>query len=100
MDSELVVHDGGCHCKNVRWRVRAATSVVVWSCDCSNCSMRGNTHFIVPAERFEALGCVDPGTLSSVEVFQTPSAYGHLIIRNQNRNPGVIYGAESELAEV
>lgn len=112
MDSELAVHDGGCHCKNVRWRVQAATSVVAWSCDCSNCSMRGNTHFIVPAERFELLGnseqflttysfgthtakhtfckvcgitsfyyprsnpdgvavtyrCVDPGTLSSVEV--------------------------------
>ncbi|PRQ45468.1 hypothetical protein RchiOBHm_Chr3g0491731 [Rosa chinensis] len=56
MESEMTVHDGGCHCKNVRWRVQAPTNVVAWSCNCSNCSMRGNTHFIVPYERFELLG--------------------------------------------
>ncbi|KAI5339611.1 hypothetical protein L3X38_018883 [Prunus dulcis] len=56
MDSEMVVHEGGCHCKKVRWRVQAPTGVVAWSCNCSNCSMRGNTHFIVPADRFELLG--------------------------------------------
>ncbi|XP_031107523.1 centromere protein V [Ipomoea triloba] len=112
MDSELVVHNGGCHCKRVRWRVRAPSSVVAWVCNCSDCSMRGNTHFIVPSEKFELLGdseqflttytfgthtakhtfckvcgitsfyiprsnpdgtavtfrCVDPGTLSHVEI--------------------------------
>ena len=52
----MAVHDGGCHCKNVRWRVQAPAKVVAWSCNCSNCSMRGNTHFIVPSERFELLG--------------------------------------------
>lgn len=56
MDSETVVHNGGCHCRNVRWRVRASTSVVAWDCNCSNCFMRANTHFIVPAEMFELLG--------------------------------------------
>ncbi|XP_041002424.1 centromere protein V [Juglans microcarpa x Juglans regia] len=56
MDSETVVHNGGCHCRNVRWRVRAPTSIVAWDCNCSNCFMRTNTHFIVPAERFELLG--------------------------------------------
>ncbi|KAL6225828.1 PREDICTED: centromere protein V-like [Fragaria vesca subsp. vesca] len=56
MESEMAVHDGGCHCKNVRWRVQAPAKVVAWSCNCSNCSMRGNTHFIVPSERFELLG--------------------------------------------
>ncbi|GLU10642.1 hypothetical protein SLE2022_274290 [Rubroshorea leprosula] len=56
MESESVVHQGGCHCKRVRWRVRAPSSVVVWKCDCSNCSVRGNIHFIVPSESFEVLG--------------------------------------------
>lgn len=56
MDSELVMHSGGCHCRKVKWRVQAPKSVVAWDCDCSNCSMRRNTHFIVPAERFELLG--------------------------------------------
>ncbi|GLT67993.1 hypothetical protein SLA2020_402580 [Shorea laevis] len=56
MDSETVVHSGGCHCRNVRWQVRAPTSVVASDCNCSDCFMRANTHFIVPAERFELLG--------------------------------------------
>ncbi|PRQ45465.1 hypothetical protein RchiOBHm_Chr3g0491691 [Rosa chinensis] len=56
MESEMTVHDGGCHCKNVRWRVQAPTKVVAWSCNCSICSMRGNTNFVVPSERFELLG--------------------------------------------
>ncbi|XP_052189777.1 uncharacterized protein LOC127799619 [Diospyros lotus] len=112
MDSEMVVHNGGCHCGSVRWRVRAPSSVVAWQCNCSDCYMRGNTHFIVPLDRFELLGdgkqflttytfgshtakhtfckvcgitsfyaprsnpdgiavtykCVDPGTLSHVEI--------------------------------
>ncbi|KAL9272980.1 Centromere protein V-like protein [Drosera capensis] len=112
MDSDLVMHCGGCHCRSVRWQVEAPSSVVAWECNCSDCSMRGNTSFIVPSEKFELLGnskeflttytfgthtakhtfckvcgitsfympksnpdgipvtykCVDPGTLSHVEV--------------------------------
>ena len=56
MDSKKVMHSGGCHCRRVRWKVEAPASVVVWKCDCSNCFMRGNAHFIVPAEKFELLG--------------------------------------------
>lgn len=52
----MVVHNGGCHCKRVRWKVQAPSVVVAWQCNCSNCSMRRNTHFIVPSERFELLG--------------------------------------------
>ena len=55
-DSETVVYSGGCHCKSVRWKAVASSSVVAWECNCSDCYMRGNTHFIVPAERFELLG--------------------------------------------
>ncbi|EOY03205.1 Carbon-sulfur lyases isoform 5, partial [Theobroma cacao] len=56
MEPKLVVHNGGCHCRKVRWHVLAPTSVVAWKCNCSDCSMRGNTHFVVPHERFELLG--------------------------------------------
>ncbi|KAL5811826.1 hypothetical protein ACOSQ3_026776 [Xanthoceras sorbifolium] len=56
MDHDIIIHNGGCHCRRVRWRVRAPKSVVAWKCNCSDCSMRGNIHFIVPSERFELLG--------------------------------------------
>ncbi|XVF71037.1 hypothetical protein PTKIN_Ptkin12aG0002600 [Pterospermum kingtungense] len=56
MESKLVVHSGGCHCRKVRWQVQAPTSIVAWKCNCSDCSMRGNTHFVVPRGRFELLG--------------------------------------------
>ncbi|KAG8054981.1 hypothetical protein GUJ93_ZPchr0010g7833 [Zizania palustris] len=53
MSSEaMVVHSGGCHCRSVRWQVEAPGSVVAWICNCSDCSMRGNVHFVVPAARF------------------------------------------------
>uniref|UniRef100_A0A2P2INR4 CENP-V/GFA domain-containing protein n=1 Tax=Rhizophora mucronata TaxID=61149 RepID=A0A2P2INR4_RHIMU len=115
MDSNGVVHSGGCHCRSVRWRVQAPSSVVAWKCNCSDCSMRGNIHFIVPSKKFELLGdskqflttytfgthtakhtfckicgitsfyiprsnpdgiavtcaCVDPGTLTHVEIRQS-----------------------------
>ncbi|KAL5200843.1 hypothetical protein ABZP36_035197 [Zizania latifolia] len=57
VESEAVVHSGGCHCRRVRWRAEAPASVVAWICNCSNCSMRGNTHFVVPAARFS----LEPG---------------------------------------
>ncbi|KAJ1279722.1 hypothetical protein BS78_04G177000 [Paspalum vaginatum] len=47
-----VLHTGGCHCRRVRWRVEAPARVVAWVCNCSNCSMRGNAHFVVPAAKF------------------------------------------------
>ena len=59
MDSKMVIHKGGCHCKRVRWEVEAAASVTAWECNCSDCYMRGNTHFTVPAARFKLLGDSD-----------------------------------------
>lgn len=110
----MIVHSGGCHCRKVRWRVRVPNSVVAWNCNCSDCSMRANVHFIAPSKMFElqadseeflttytfgthtakhtfckvcgitsfyiprsnpdgiaiAFRCVDPGTLSHVEIKQ------------------------------
>ncbi|XP_022844258.1 centromere protein V-like isoform X2 [Olea europaea var. sylvestris] len=76
MDSDMVVHNGGCHCKKVRWKVRAPSSVLIWQCNCSDCSMRGNLSFSVPLERSNPDGiavtfrCVDPGTITHVEIRQ------------------------------
>ena len=74
MDSSknVVVHSGGCHCRKVRWKVEAPSSVVAWKCNCSNCFMRGNTHFVVPAEKFELLG--DSEQFLTTYTFGTHSA--------------------------
>ncbi|KAG4989662.1 hypothetical protein JHK82_031980 [Glycine max] len=54
MDAEKVWHTGGCHCKSVRWKVIAPSSVVAWDCNCPNCYMK----VIAPssAVNFELLG--------------------------------------------
>lgn len=57
-DSTNIPHTGGCHCQSVRWQVEADSSVVAWKCNCSDCSMRANTHFIVPSKCFKLMeGC-------------------------------------------
>ncbi|KAJ6684210.1 CENTROMERE PROTEIN V [Salix viminalis] len=56
MESDMVMHHGGCHCRRVRWRFQAPSSVVAWNCNCSVCSMRGIIQFVVPSEKFELLG--------------------------------------------
>lgn len=50
--SDVVKHEGGCHCKSVRFEVYAPKVVEAWDCNCSICSMKRNTHFIVPNENF------------------------------------------------
>ncbi|KAF5177849.1 centromere protein V, partial [Thalictrum thalictroides] len=51
----LFTHHGGCHCGHVRWEVLAPSNVVAWRCNCSDCSMRANIHFIVPSTSFNLL---------------------------------------------
>ena len=51
-DDSVVEHAGGCHCKAVRFRVRAPRHLIAWDCNCSICHMKKNTHFIVPASDF------------------------------------------------
>ncbi|KAJ3677432.1 hypothetical protein LUZ60_003156 [Juncus effusus] len=55
MSSEIL-HTGGCHCKKVRWQVSAPSNIIVWKCNCTNCAMRGNVHFIVPSSKFKLTG--------------------------------------------
>ena len=43
-----------CHCGRMAGRfVASKTSVVAWDCNCSDCSMRGNIHIIIPGEDFQ-----------------------------------------------
>ncbi|CAN6484738.1 unnamed protein product [Victoria cruziana] len=56
MSADIAIHSGGCHCKCIRWQVEAPRHVVAWKCNCSDCSMRGNIHFVVPASKFKLIG--------------------------------------------
>eukprot|EP01091_Cochliopodium_minus_P014933 TRINITY_DN5183_c0_g1_i1.p1 TRINITY_DN5183_c0_g1~~TRINITY_DN5183_c0_g1_i1.p1 ORF type:complete len:135 (-),score=22.25 TRINITY_DN5183_c0_g1_i1:39-443(-) len=53
MEEELVTYEGGCHCKSVRYRVKAVKSLVCQECNCSICIMKGFVHLIVPNKNFE-----------------------------------------------
>jgi hypothetical protein len=50
--SEL--HEGGCHCGRVRFRVRVERHVAL-DCNCSICAKKGFLHLIVPLDAFELL---------------------------------------------
>lgn len=52
MSAEHVVHQGGCHCGAVSFRVEAPADLEVWECNCSMCTMTAFLHLIVPASRF------------------------------------------------
>jgi hypothetical protein len=51
---EADVHEGGCHCGAVRFRVRVRAYEAV-ECNCSICAKKGFLHLIVPPEDFELL---------------------------------------------
>lgn len=43
----------GCHCGNVKGKFKANKEhIVAWDCNCSDCSMRGNVHIVVPQDDF------------------------------------------------
>ncbi len=44
----IVEHTGGCHCGAVRFAVDAPSKLVLWECNCTDCRMRRNLHFVVP----------------------------------------------------
>jgi hypothetical protein len=50
----LAVHEGGCHCGGVRFRVTVRKLEAI-ECNCSMCRKRANLHLIVPPEDFELL---------------------------------------------
>ena len=50
----LEVYQGGCHCGQVRIRVRADLTQIS-ECNCSICTKKGILHLVVPPEQFELL---------------------------------------------
>ena len=56
---EQVTHRGGCHCRRVRFEVRAPAAIEALDCNCSICRMTGFLHLIVPASRFRLLSGAD-----------------------------------------
>ena len=68
----MVVHRGGCHCKAVRFEVEAPAALVVWDCNCSICTMKRNTHFVVPCQDFRLAS--EAGKSLSVYTFNTGNA--------------------------
>lgn len=49
--TEQTLH-GACHCRSVRFSVRAALPLHVLDCNCSICRMSGFLHLIVPKAAF------------------------------------------------
>jgi uncharacterized protein (DUF1330 family) len=52
------IHEGGCHCGRVRFRVTGALGGIT-ACNCSICSKKGILHWIVPRESFQLLSGED-----------------------------------------
>jgi len=43
-----------CHCGKVSAQIQCnRKTLTVWDCSCSDCSMRRNTHFVIPSNQFE-----------------------------------------------
>jgi hypothetical protein len=77
-----------CHCGKIRGRFRANKEhVVAWECNCSDCSMRGNIHIIVPAEDFR----IDMPDNKSYQLMTTEYLWGtKTAIRKFCRTCGVL----------
>ena len=50
-----VKHRGSCHCGDIEFEVMAPSKLVIWECNCSNCRMRRNVHFVVPKTDLKVL---------------------------------------------
>lgn len=50
---DKILHRGGCHCRAVRFEVRAPAKLAVQRCNCSICRMTDFLHLIVPAADFK-----------------------------------------------
>jgi hypothetical protein len=56
--SELKTHEGGCHCRKVRYQVQLALERVM-ECNCSICSRRAHLLTFVPEAQFKLLSGED-----------------------------------------
>jgi hypothetical protein len=76
------IHQGGCHCGNVRFEVTTDLARVI-SCNCSHCAKRGLMLTFVPAGQFRLLAGED----SLVDYRFNTGRIQHLFCRNCGIEP-------------
>lgn len=71
----MVTHNGGCHCRRVRFEVVAPAQIEVTDCNCSVCSKTGYLHLIVARSHPDGYSvnarCLDAGTVTGMKVTAT-----------------------------
>lgn len=50
-----IIYNGSCHCRDVKFTVKAPRHLVAWKCNCTICDMKKNWHFVVPKEQLKLL---------------------------------------------
>lgn len=55
MSDSKIIHMGGCHCGNIRFKIKAPSVLTVLDCNCSICSKIAFLHLIVGREDFSLL---------------------------------------------
>lgn len=58
-ETNLSTFEGSCHCRGVKFLVKAPESVEVEDCNCSICNKSGFLHLIVPIAQFELVAGED-----------------------------------------
>jgi len=53
--SENILHHGGCHCGSIRFSCEAPKDLILWDCNCSDCRLRRNIHFIIPRNQMKSI---------------------------------------------
>ena len=52
---EMVFHQGGYHCRKVRFELKAPKFFNIFECKCSICKKSGILHYVVRKEHFNLL---------------------------------------------
>lgn len=55
----MMIYQGSCHCKAIRFEVEASETLEVEDCNCSICSKTGFLHLIVPKSHFKLISGTD-----------------------------------------
>ncbi len=55
----MTIHNGGCHCGQVRFEVESPADIEVNECNCSICCLTGYLHLIVRKDNFKLVSGQD-----------------------------------------
>ncbi len=59
LNQDLVVHQGACHCGEIKFEVDAPADITAEECNCSICTMTGYQRLIAAPENFRRLSGKD-----------------------------------------